>query len=185
MQRLLLPILLFSLVMPHVAHAEWRKEGQHLKLINLLDRKDGYCLDVAGSGNHVRFDLPLLTHNCKEGLYADEAVVYNKDKTISFPAYNTCLTVMGVNDSALPYNALMLKRCNIDEPFLKSTRFQKFSLTDNNQVQLDGSNLCITAGDTSKITYSPDHRWRSLYMQECHLADKSLSQWHFIKPLTN
>jgi len=182
MKPLLYSSLLFPLLMSNSVYADWKEDGYHLKLMSLLDRQDGYCIDVAGSGNHVRFDLPLLTHNCKEGLYADEAVVHNTDGTISFPAYNACLTVMGVNDYALPYNALMLKQCNIDEPFLKSTLFQKFTFNENNQVQLIGSELCITAGNIPKVTYSPSHRWRSLYMQDCNIAVKELSQWQLVKP---
>ena len=180
MYRLLYTSLLLLLSCP--ANASWKEDSYQLKLINLLDREDGYCIDVAGSGEHVRFDLPLLTHNCKEGLYADEAVVHKKDGTIFFAAYNACLTVMGVNQHALPYNALMLKRCNVDEPFLKSTQFQTFQFTKDQRIKLVGSELCITAGDTAKVTYSSAHRWRSLYMQTCSAATAELSQWQLVKP---
>ena len=47
----------------------------HLRLVDKLDRpQDGYCLDIMGSGDHIRPDLPMTVHNCKPGLYADEAV---------------------------------------------------------------------------------------------------------------
>lgn len=182
MKKIRPSIYCLPLLMSASVNANWQEQGQHLKLIDLLDRTDGYCIDVAGSGNHVRFDLPLLTHNCKEGLYADEAVIHNDDGTISFPAYNGCVTVMGVNDHALPYNALMIKQCNVDSPFLNATKFQKFKFNKDNQVQLIGTALCITTGDTSEITFSPNHRWRSLYMQECSLADKKRSQWKLVTP---
>lgn len=177
-------ISLLSLLFTGPVSADWKETGSHLKLVDLLDREDGYCIDVAGSGEYVRFDLPLLTHNCKEGLYADEAVTYRDDGTLFFPAFEACVTVMGVNNNSLPYNALMLKRCHVDEPFLKATQFQTFEFTEDKQVQLAGSNLCITAGDVSKVTYSAAHRWRSLYMQECNVAAKALSQWQMVKPTT-
>lgn len=181
-KTLLCCALLLSTALPVSAQENWRDTGHLMQLLDLLDRKqDGYCLDVAGSGNAVRFDMPLITHNCKEGLYADEAVVHKPDGTLYFPAYDGCATVMGLNNHALAYNALMLKRCHVDEPFLSATRFQKFSV-NNKQLQLDGTNLCITAGDVSKETYNPDHRWRSLYMQDCAVAPAALSQWHFVKP---
>lgn len=174
--------VLMSIMLPASASANWKDVGHHMKLVDLLDRKDGYCIDVVGSGNYIRFDVPLITHNCKKGLYADEAVVHRNDGTIYFPAYAGCLTVMGLNEHALPYNSLMLKKCNAEEPFLNATKFQKFIANKNKQIQLATTSLCITAGGISKETYSPEHRWRSLYMQECSIADASLSQWHFVKP---
>jgi hypothetical protein len=58
----------------------WKDTGGHLRLVDDLDRpQDGYCLDIVGSGQHIRFDLPLIAHNCKTGLYADEAVVLEKN----------------------------------------------------------------------------------------------------------
>lgn len=72
--RVALPLLAI-LSLPTSANENWKTDGLQMKLISLLDRSDGYCLDVLGSGNNVRFDMPLTTHNCKEGLYADEAVI--------------------------------------------------------------------------------------------------------------
>lgn len=177
---LILPLLAI-LSFPIVANDNWKETGLHMKLSNLLDRKDGYCLDVVGSGKYIKFDVPLIAHNCKEGLYADEAVIYQPDGTIFFPAYNGCVTVMGLNNHALPYNALMIKQCHVDEAFLKSTKFQKFTMNAKKQLQLNATNLCITVGEHSKETYSSEHRWRSLYLQDCSIAALKLSQWQFVK----
>ena len=132
-------------------------------------------------GERIRH-MPLITHNCKYRDYADEAVLHRKDGTLYFPAYGGCVTVMGLNNHALPYNSLMLKQCNIDQGFLKATKFQKFTLNKNQQVQLNGTNLCLMAGNQSEETFNGAHRWRSLYMQYCAIAEKPLSQWHFVKP---
>ena len=180
-----LSLLLLCVAMPVSAQDNWQDKAHFMKLLDSLDRKhDGYCLDIVGSGNNVRLDMPLTTHNCKieMGLPADELVLHREDGTIYFPAYKGCVTVMGVNDHALPYNALMLKPCHQDQPFLKATKFQKFRINNSKQMQLEGANLCITAGDVAQVTYSDAHRWRSLYMQECTVAQSSLSQWHFVKP---
>jgi len=128
-------LLLFILPLPISANENWKTDSFQMKLINTLDRADGYCVDVVGSGNYVRFDMPLNTHNCKKGLYADEAVIYRSDGAIFFPAYDGCLTVMGLNNHALPYNALMVKKCNVDEPFLKATKFQKFTV--NKKIKIN------------------------------------------------
>ncbi len=178
-----LALLLLSTLSPPVsANESWKDVGFQMKLVNTLDRDDGYCIDVVGAGNYIKFDMSLIAHNCKEGLSADEAVTYRSDGTIFFPAYNRCVTVMGLNNHALPYSALMIKKCNVDESFLKSTKFQKFTINKHKQVQLNATNLCITVGDSSKETYSPDHRWRSFYMQDCSASEPELSQWNFVKP---
>ena len=55
----------------------WRDIGVHMRTIDDLDRpQDGWCLDAVGSGPHIRFDMPLIGHNCKPGLFADEAVKF-------------------------------------------------------------------------------------------------------------
>ncbi|MDD7910522.1 ricin-type beta-trefoil lectin domain protein [Pseudovibrio exalbescens] len=156
---------------------------QYLQLIDKLDRpNDGYCIDVVGSGEHVRFDMPLTAHNCKgPQVYHDEVVEFREDGTLYFPTYGGCVTVMGNNGTALSGNALMLKVCDAREPFLIAKPFQHFEFNDQQQVQLKNTNLCMVAGDDSHTTFSPDHKWRSLYMEFCDVADTSLSRWHIIE----
>lgn len=84
------------LLFPIMVHAQnWRDEAGYLYLADRLDRpQDGYCIDVAGSGNWVDFTMPLNAHNCKRpGFYADEAVTFSSPGAIRFPAYG------GVRDS--------------------------------------------------------------------------------------
>jgi hypothetical protein len=84
--------------------------------------------------------------------------------------------------NSIGITSLMLKQCHQDKPFLKATKFQKFQINTNKQLQQEGTSLFITAGDVAEVTYRDAHRWRSLTMQKCTLADSSLSQWHFVKP---
>lgn len=155
----------------------------HLRLIAPLDRpQDGYCLDIVGSGAHVRFDLPMTAHNCKPGLYADEAVVLESSGRILFPAYNKCATAAGLNSRALPGAAIVPRDCGERSPFLEAERLQVFRLKTNGQLELEGSGLCMTAGGRSDRTFSAEHRWRALFLEECHLADPKLSRWKFSVP---
>lgn len=155
----------------------------HLRLIAPLDRpQDGYCLDIVGSGAHVRFDLPMTAHNCKPGLYADEAVVLEPNGRILFPAYNKCATAAGLNSRALPGAAIVPRDCEERSPFLEAERLQVFRLKTNGQLELEGSGLCMTAGRRSDRTFSAEHRWRALFLEECHLADPKLSRWKFSIP---
>lgn len=155
---------------------------EYLQLKDKLDRPaDGYCLDVVGNGRYIRLDMPLTAHNCKgPQIYADEVVQYRSDETLYFPKYDACVTVMGLNDKALAGNALMLKNCGVDQPFLSAKRFQKFELNTKGQMQLADSHLCIAAGTESHTTYSAEHRWRSLFMAPCSRVDLSRSVWQLV-----
>ncbi|MFT5048077.1 MAG: hypothetical protein ACI8UP_005078 [Porticoccaceae bacterium] len=66
---------------------------------------------------------------------------HREDGTIYFPAYMGCVTVMGLNDHALPLTSLMLKQRHQDQPFLKATKFQKFRINTNKQLQLEGTSV--------------------------------------------
>ncbi|WP_207226442.1 hypothetical protein [Corticibacter populi] len=153
----------------------------HFKLIDSLDRpQDGYCLDIVGSGPHIRFDLPMTAHNCKPGLYEDEAVSIEANGRIRFPAYNACATVAGLNGRALPGAAVVPRGCGERTPFLDAEALQRFVIHDDGRVELHGSGLCMTAGDQSDSTFDASHRWRSLYMDRCDAIDPARARWHFV-----
>lgn len=155
----------------------------HLKLIDPLDRpQDGYCLDVVGSGQYIRFDLPATAHNCKPGPYADEAVLLQPNGYIWFPAYNKCLTAAGINGRALPGAALVPRDCNERSPFLEAHALQLFKLRDDAYIELASSGLCLTVGKESDSTFEPTHRWRPLFLDSCDTVEPSRSRWHFTIP---
>lgn len=180
MTRLLM--LAASLMLAAHADAPPQKAG-HLRLADDLDRpQDGYCLDILGSGAHIRFDMPLSAHNCKPGLYDDEAVIFEADGTLHFPAYGACATVAGINQSALAGAAVMPRACGERSPFLEAQYLQHFIHRDDGRIELKDSGLCLTVGDTSAPTFDPTHRWRALFMQHCEQAPLSHSQWRFVVP---
>jgi hypothetical protein len=173
--------LIFVIPSTIVAQTNWREGAGHLKLKNSLDRpEDGYCLDVVGSGQYLRFDLPLNAHNCKPGLYADEAVKMESDGTIRFPAYNRCATVSGLNGRALPGAAVVPAGCGENTPFLDTKGLQSFTQHKDGKLELTGTDLCLTVGRESDRTFSPDHRWRPLFVERCGEAVPERSQWEFV-----
>jgi len=171
---------------PAYAQNDWREASVHMRTVDDLDRpQDGWCLDAVGNGPHIRFDMPLIAHNCKPGLYSDEAVQFLENGRITFPAYaNACVTVMGLNQNALPGSALMLKPCGQTIPFLNAPRFQQFEHLDDGKVRLKNSDLCITMGDEFKDTFDPTHAWRTLYVDRCEEVDAARARWNFIKPMS-
>lgn len=155
----------------------------HLRLRDDLDRpQDGYCLDIVGSGRYIRFDLPLTAHNCKPGLYHDEAVTLSAEGRIRFPAYNACATVAGLNGRALAGAALVPRECGERSPFMEAEALQRFVFHDDGRVELAGSGLCMTVGKQSDSTFEITHRWRTLYMDVCEDTDAARARWHFVVP---
>jgi len=173
--------VLSACFVPLVALSNTQEPG-HLKLKNSLDRPvDGYCLDVVGSGRHIRFDMPLTAHNCKgPQLYQDEAVIIEGSK-IKFPAYGACATVAGINGRALPGAALVPRQCGERSPFMEAETLQRFTFHPDGRVELSGSGLCMTVSDQSDSTFEPTYRWRPLYMARCSEVDPSRSQWEFVE----
>lgn len=175
-------VFMLSMAQSSAAPVSLKVPG-HLKLIAPLDRpEDGYCVDIVGSGQYIRFDMPLTAHNCKPGLYHDEAVILEPNGYIRFPAYNRCMTAAGLNGRALPGAALIPRGCGEQTPFLEAERLQIFRLRDNGQVELEGAGLCLTAGRKSDTTFSSEHRWRALFLEECDSAEPARSRWHFHVP---
>lgn len=167
----------------HAQQPHWVKGAGHLRLVENLDRpEDGYCLDIVGSGQHVRFDLPLIAHNCKPGLYADEAVKIEQNGYIRFTAFDKCATVAGLNSRALPGAALVPRECGEETPFLVAEKLQNFHLRKDKLIELVGSGLCLTVGKESDSTFSTEHRWRPLFVESCKDVDPERSKWKFVDP---
>ena len=170
----------FAIVSP-VYGAE--KPMFHMRLVNRLDRpNDGYCVDILGTPSSMRINLPLFAHNCKSGLTPDSAVIFTSDGQIIFPSVNRCMTVAGVNSDALPGSSILLRKCNGILPFFETSALQRFIHHKDGRVSIIGSNLCLTVGAISGKTYSPYHRWRTLFVEQCSQADFKRSKWEFVIP---
>ncbi len=133
-----------------------------IKLINPLDRsQDRYCLDILGSGSYIRPDMPIIGHNCKPGLYADEAFIFKNDGSTYFPAFNLCVTIAGVNEYVLDYTPLVLQQCNKDIAFGNTQFMQKFEYTKDKKLKHKNSNKCLEMGSEFSRTFSQAHTWRT------------------------
>jgi hypothetical protein len=155
----------------------------HLRLLDRLDRPDdGYCVDILGTPGNMRVDVPLFAHNCKPSLTSDSAVVFTSDGFIKFPAVDSCLTVAGVNSSALPGASILLRKCNESVPFFETLTLQRFTHEKDGKLSVLGSKLCLTVGRQSAATYSPYHRWRTLFIADCSTVEPTLSRWEFVIP---
>ena len=155
----------------------------HLRLLDRLDRpEDGYCVDILGTPGNLRIDVPLFAHNCKPRLTSDSSVIFTSDGLITFPAVNRCITVAGVNSKALPGASILLRKCNESVAFFETSRLQRFTHRKDGRLSISGSELCLVVGTKSAATYSPSHRWRTLFVDDCATAGPALSQWEFVIP---
>ena len=155
----------------------------HLRLLDRLDRpEDGYCVDILGTPRNLRVDVPLFAHNCKPFLTVDSAIIFTSNGFIKFPAVDRCLTVAGVNSSALPGASILLRKCNEILPFFETVELQRFTHHKDGSLSVLGSKLCLAVGRQSAATYSQYHRWRTLFVDDCATVEPALSQWEFIVP---
>jgi len=185
MKKLFTALVIIVSVGTDVAMSSASQGSQvHLRLLDRLDRpEDGYCVDILGTPGHLRIDVPLFAHNCKPSLTSDSAVVFTSDGFIKFPAVDRCLTVAGVNSGALPGASILLRKCNETVPFFETLILQRFTHQKDGSLSVLGSKLCLTVGGQSAPTYSPYHRWRTLFVADCSTVEPTLSQWEFVFPL--
>lgn len=158
----------------------WAEGSTVLRLLGRLDRpQDGYCVDVLGVGLEARTDLPLFVHNCSSERYPDEAVRFENEGLIRFPAYDLCVTAMGVNGVSLPGSAVLLRPCGERSSFMDADALQHFTRHPDGRLTLADTDLCLAVGASSTRTYSAQHRWRSLYMDDCATTPRERSRWEF------
>ena len=148
-----------------------------MRLLNDLDFPDeGYCIDVVGVGRTARTDLPLVLHNCLPLSGAADRIAEENDERIYMPAYDACVTAFGVLNP-LPGVPVILRKCGRNERFLEADRLQKFTRTSENQLKLQGTDLCLTGGAVAGRTYSKTHRWRTLTLELCAETPRRFSVW--------
>ena len=178
-----LTIVLALLVIISPAFSGTLNSQFHLRLLDHLDRpEDGYCVDILGTPGNLRIDVPLFAHNCKPTLTSDSSVIFTSDGLIKFPAVNRCITVFGVNSKTLPGASILLRRCNESIAFFETFRLQRFTHRKDGRISISGTNLCLIVGTKSAATYSPSHRWRTLFVDDCTTAGLARSQWEFVIP---
>ena len=95
---------------------------------------------------------------------------------------NRCITVAGVNSKALPGASILLRKCDESVAFFETSRLQRFTHRKDGRLSISGSELCLVVGTKSAATYSPSHRWRTLFVDDCATAGPARSQWEFVKP---
>jgi len=156
---------------------------RYVQLVERLDRpNDGYCIDIQGVGRSVQLDRPLTAHNCKPGVAPDGVIEHRSDGSLYFPAYDVCVTAMGVGSTLLPGGVVMARPCSESGPFSSPASHKRFTFTEEGRLQVSGTGLCVVVGSKSSHTLSRSDRWRAMYLAECGSADPARSRWRLAEP---
>ena len=166
-----------------VGSVVWSKSQINLveiKLLNNLDDKRGFCIDIKGHKSSAKIDKGLQTHTCysyqgkisvDQGLDADRL----KQKELFFPYFDVCVNTTSYDN---PIN-LNLIEC-------KNT--QQFIFNKDNTISLkDNKNFCLTVAKEKSRKGgggSPLHLMRNLSMQICDKKYSIYQTWgirHFKK----
>ena len=181
MSLLLLRRYLLAILVIVATASSASTEFVHVRLKDRLDRpNDGYCLDILGTGQNLRLDLPLFAHNCKSGATPDSTVVFTNLGQLVFPEPAVCVTAFGVNNTVLSGTSILLRPCDQRISFFESADLQKFEHLDNGQLKLTDSELCLAVGEESSVTYSQQDRWRVLSLERCTDTKLSHSAWEMV-----
>ena len=144
-----------------------------IKLINNLDDKRGFCIDIKGHKSRAKIDRGLQAHTCysyqgeiaiDQGLDADRL----KQKELFFPNFDVCVYPSSYNNPL----SLTLIKC-------KNT--QEFILDEDNTIRLKhNTNLCLTVGSEYSRKGgggTPVHLIRDLFIKNCNQELSKYQSW--------
>ena len=158
------------------------KRGVFIKLIDLLDDKRGFCVDIPGHLQGVRLEMALVVHTCKDGFWNyderfDKAVL-QADGLLKMPTFDRCLTA----DRAESGAPLHLTGCEKANP-------RQSWMHVEGQLRLTAhSKLCLTVADTpSEVSrgtrnHPVRHLVRPIMLATCSPELAKLQNWVFTAP---
>ena len=177
MKKLLFTFLTCSILfLSNIVRGESVGELVEVYLINQIDEKRGYCLDVKGYKLRADVKKGIQAHTCYS--YQGQIAVdqgFNKKKIMNnqffLPGFNVCMEASSI---AAP-GKLLLKDCNLKD-------VQKFMLMNDGKINLvSNKKLCLTAsqGESRKGGGgSPAHLIRSVLLQPCSDKLMNYQKWN-------
>ena len=170
---LFLGVTIFLSVTPSVVWSKSEFNLVEIKLINNLDDKRGFCIDIKGHKSRAKIERGLQAHTCysyqgeiaiDQGLDADRL----KLKELFFPNFDVCVHPSSYN------NPLSLT-------LIKCENTQEFILDEDNTIRLKyNTNLCLTVAKEESRKGgggSPVHLMRNLSMQICNNKHSIYQTW--------
>ena len=161
----------------------WNKSEVNLveiKLIDNLDDKRGFCIDIKGHKFKAKIERGLQAHTCysyQGDIAVDQGLDANKlkQKELFFPNFDVCIHPTSYN------NPLSLN-------LIKCKNTQEFIFVEDNTIRLkDNINLCLTVEKEESRKGgggSPVHLMRNVSMKTCDKKHSVYQTWvirHFKK----
>ena len=168
----LITILFFSFL----SSPSWSKSEVDLveiKLLNNLDDKRGFCIDIIGHKFRAKISRGIQAHTCysyQGEIAVDQGLDANKlkQRLLFFPYFDVCVHP---TSSKNPLNLNLLK-CDNTEGFVFS---------EDNTIRLkNNTNLCLTVAEGNSRKGgggSPVHLIRNLSMQTCNQQNSVYKTW--------
>ena len=154
----------------------WSKSDVDLveiKLLNNLDDKRGFCIDIKGHKFRAKISRGIQAHTCysyQGEIAVDQGLDINKlkQKQLFFPYFDVCVHP---TSSKNPLN-LNLKKCSSTEEFVFS---------EDSTIRLkNNTNLCLTVAEGNSRKGgggSPIHLIRNLSMKTCNQQNSVYKTW--------
>ena len=168
----LITILFFSFL----SSPSWSKSEVDLveiKLLNNLDDKRGFCIDIKGHKFKAKISRGIQAHSCysyQGKIAVDQGLDANKlkQKQLFFPYFDVCVHP---TSSKNPLNLNLLKCDNTEE----------FVFSEDNTIRLkNNTNLCLTVAEGNSRKGgggSPIHLIRNLSMKTCNQQNSVYKTW--------
>ena len=171
-----LTTLITILFISFLSSPSWSKSEVdllELKLLNNLDDKRGFCIDIKGHKFRAKISRGLQAHTCysyQGEIAVDQGLDANKlkQKQLFFPYFDVCVHPTSSNN---PLNLNLIK-CGSTEEFVFS---------EDNTIRLkNNTNLCLTVAEGNSRKGgggSPLHLIRNLSMQTCDEQKSIYKTW--------
>ncbi|MDC0228171.1 hypothetical protein OAK51_06705 [Alphaproteobacteria bacterium] len=170
---LFLGVTVFLCIIASIVWSKSEVKLVEIKLINNLDDKRGFCVDIKGHKNRAKIHRGLQAHTCysyQGNVAVDQGLDSNrlKLKVLFFPYFNVCVDPTSYNRPL----SLTLVKC-------KNT--PKFIFAEDNTIRFkNNTNLCLTVAKKPSRKGgggSPVHLIRNLSMQICNNKDFAYQTW--------
>ena len=144
-----------------------------IKLLNNLDDKRGFCIDIKGHKLKAKISRGIQAHSCysyQGKIAVDQGLDANKlkQKQLFFPYFDVCVHP---TSSKNPLNLNLLKCDNTEE----------FVFSEDNTIRLkNNTNLCLTVAEGNSRKGgggSPIHLIRNLSMKTCNQQNSVYKTW--------
>ena len=165
MKKFLITFFIFLFCL--TSNVGWSKSEVNLveiKLLDNLDDKRGFCIDIKGHRSEAKIEKGLQVHTCysyQGKIAVDQGfdAVRLKKKKLFFPNFDVCVSPIS-SDNLLILN---LTKC---------VNTQEFVFSKNNTISLkNNTNLCLTVSKENSRKGGgglPVHLMRNISMQICH-----------------